>query len=582
MANGNLKKLAGYLSPYRKILVWGVVALAIVNVLGVYIPLLIRNGIDELQGKLTIDRILFYAGAIVGLASLMWVIRMYSRITIFGVGRKVEFDLKQQIFTHLLQMEPDYFSRNTVGDLISRSTSDVENMRRLMGFAVLSLANTAFAYALTLPVMLHIDTRLTLLSLAAYPVMLVLVQAFSHQLRSQQLKVQEELSAMSDLIQEDMSGIAPIKIYAQEKNEQEAFEELNQRLYRANLALTKTRTTLFPMLGGLASISFLVLLWFGADEIAANRLSVGNLIALLIYIERLIFPTALLGFTISAYQRGEVSIARIEAILTAQPAVADTPEAIALPLDQVTGRLEARNLNYTYPGASQPALKGINFTIEPGERVAIVGPVGGGKSTLANILPRLLNVAPGQLWLDGVDITQIRLADLRAAIAYVPQESFLFSASIANNIRYGDPMAEFEVVKDAATESEIHQEIQTFPKQYETVVGERGITLSGGQRQRSSLARALVVDAPIVILDDALSSVDNQTATKILHNLDAGTQKKTVIFVSHQLSAAATADRILVIDQGQIVATGRHEDLLEQAGLYRTLWQQHDLEAALL
>jgi ATP-binding cassette subfamily B multidrug efflux pump len=581
MARSQLDKLGTYLKPHWPKALTGVVALFIVNILGVWIPLLIRGGIDELQVTFSFNRVLYYVLMVLVLASVMWVIRMVSRILLFGVGRQVEFDLKQRIFEHLLKMEPAYFSRNTAGELISRATSDVDNIRRLLGFAILSLANTVFAYALTVPVMLTISVRLTLMSLAIYPLMLVLVQTFSHRLRTQQLDVQERISRLSDLIQEDMSGIALIKIYAQEANERGAFQQLNQNLLGANLTLAKTRNTLFPLLGGLASVSLLIILASGAGAIAEGYLSVGDFVALLLYVERLVFPTALLGFTITAYQRGEVSIDRVEAILNAEPQIYTSPTAATLSVDQVQGQLQARDLTFTYPGSAVPALDQVTFTIYPGETIAIVGPIGSGKSTLANALPRLLNIESGQLLLDGHDLTDLPLPALRQAIAYVPQESFLFSTSIKNNIRYGSPLIEQTEVQYAAKQAQIDQEIQNFPNQYSTIVGERGITLSGGQRQRTALARALLIDAPILVLDDALSSVDNRTATEILNALSAGTNQKTVLFISHQMSAASTADRIFVMDKGRIVQTGGHNHLLQQGGLYRELWEQHQLEAIL-
>lgn len=580
--NWHLQKLGEYLRPHWRRTALGIGALLLVNGLGVYIPLLIRDGIDELQVTFSFDRIAQYALIVFGLASVMWAMRMASRIWIFGVGRQVEFDLKQQLFEHLLRMEPSYFATNTVGELISRSTSDVDNIRRLLGFAVLSLANTLFAYAFTIPVMLSLSVRLTVVALAVYPVMLILVRLFSERLRNQQLRVQEATSRLSDLIQEDMSGISLVKIYAQEENERRAFAALNDDLLDANLTLSRTRNTLFPLLGGLASISLLVILATGAGAIANGFLTVGDFVAMVLYVERLVFPTALLGFTITAYQRGEVSIDRVEAILASQPKIADTPSAHALPKETVRGRLEARNLVYRYPDGPAPALDGVTFTIQPGETVAVVGPIGSGKSTLANALPRLLDIAPGQLFLDGQDITQIPLKDLRQAIACVPQESFLFSTTIYNNIRYGEPHAEITDVEYAAKQAQIAPEIQNFPRQYDTIVGERGITLSGGQRQRSALARALMIDAPVMVLDDALSSVDNQTATQILQNLRAGTQSQTVIFISHQMGAAALLDRILVMDQGRIVQAGSHAQLVAQRGLYQQLWEQHQLEEVLL
>ncbi|MGB3309598.1 MAG: ABC transporter ATP-binding protein [Nodosilinea sp.] len=581
MARSQLQKLGTYLRPHWQKVALGVGALFVVNLVGVRIPLLIRNGIDELQVTFSFNRVMYYALMVMILASVMWVIRMVSRITLFGVGRQVEFDLKQHIFQHLLRMEPAYFGRNTAGELISRATSDVDNIRRLLGFAILSLANTLFAYALTVPVMLSINVRLTLISLIVYPLMLVLVQTFSHRLRSQQLEVQERISDLSDMIQEDMSGISLIKIYAQEDNERRAFSRLNTRLLDANLTLARTRNTLFPLLGGLASISLLVILATGAGAIANGALTVGDFVALLLYVERLVFPTALLGFTITAYQRGEVSINRVEEILDAKPEVQTSPSATPLSLEQVQGTLEARHLSYAYPDSKTPALDAVNFKIVPGERIAIVGPIGSGKSTLANALPRLLDIGPGQLYLDGYDVTELPLGDLRRAIAYVPQDSFLFSTTIQNNIRYGEPHMEFPEVQYAAKQAQMDEEIANFPQQYKTIVGERGITLSGGQRQRTALARALVIDAPILVLDDALSSVDNNTATAILNALSEGTQQKTVLFISHQMSAAATADRIFVMDQGCIVQQGHHSDLVQQPGLYRNLWEQHQLESVL-
>jgi ATP-binding cassette subfamily B multidrug efflux pump len=603
-----LNKLIAYVRPYWRETTSGIIALFIVNGLGVYIPLEIRACIDKLSENFSLSEVINYAVLIFALSTAMWLIRMASRIWLFGVGRQVEFDLKQRIFEHLLKLEPAYFATMSGGDLISRATSDVDNIRRLLGFAVLSLANTLFAYILTLPVMLGINVELTSASLAVYPLMFFLVQLYSNRLRNEQLKVQENLSEISELIQEDISGIALIKIYAQEENERRAFAQKNQHVLQANLQLAKSRNTLFPLISGLASVSSLIIIWLGTARLTSGSLAVGDFVALLIYVQQLVFPTALLGFTITTYQRGEVSIDRLEAILTVTPNIKDAISTIHLPCEQVRGELTAKNLSYTYPNATTPALQNVNFTISPGEIVAIVGPIGAGKSTLANAIPRLLNIEPGQLFLDGVDITEIALTDLRSAIAYVPQDSFLFSTTIKNNIRYEDPVCEQQEVEFAAHTAQIHSEIINFPQQYETIVGERGITLSGGQRQRTALARALLVDAPVLILDDALSSVDNQTATAILKNfsrtsknqnplqteISLGTvqektlellpnrqERKTVVFITHQLSAAAAADRIFVMDKGKIVQIGTQIELLQQPGLYRTLWSQHQVEELL-
>ena len=581
MANSRLKKLGSYLRPHWRTVLLGTIALLIVNLLGVYIPLLIKDSIDQLQGEFSFSQLSRTALWLLLLAMVMWCFRMFSRTSIFGVGRQVEFGLKQRIFQHLLTIEPGYFSSNTSGDLINRATSDVDNIRRLVGFAVLSFINIIFAYAFTLPVMLRINVRLTILAIAVYPVMLITVQLFSGKLRRYQSEIQVKLSDLSELIQEDMSGMALIRIYAQENQEREAFRLKNQELLEANLKLARTRNLLFPVIEGISYVSLLILLFVGTKAISAGQITVGDFIALVLFVERLVFPTALLGFTITAYQQGEVSIDRVESITKAEPKIKNAANPIVLPPKDMSGAVTARNLTYSYPNAERPALYDLNFEIKSGERVAIVGSIGSGKSTLANAIPRLLNVESGELFLDGCDITKLDLGTLRKAIAYVPQDSFLFSTTIKNNIRYGEPLAETDEVIQSAQQAQIHPEILTFPQEYDTLVGERGITLSGGQRQRTSLARALLVDAKVLILDDALSSVDNETATRILNSLSPRTSQKTVIFISHQLSAAATCDRILVMDEGKIVQDGTHESLVRQAGLYQSLWQQHQLKEVL-
>lgn len=580
-SSSRLRKLLGYLRPHRRQAWLGILALFLVNGLGVYIPLLIRDCIDDIQDGLSYSEIFYYVGLILGLASVMWVIRMASRLWIFGIGRRVEFDLKQRLFDHLLRLEPAYFSRNSIGDLINRATSDLDNIRRLLGFAVLSLVNTVFAYGLTLPFMLAINFKLSLLAIAVYPLMLVMVQLFSDRLRVEQQDVQEQLSDLSQLIQEDLSGIALLKIYAQEDNERRAFAGINRRLLQVNLRLAKTRNSLFPLLEGLASVSLLVLLWFGSSDLASGRLSVGDFIALIIYVERLVFPTALLGFTITTYQRGEVSVDRVESILSVEPRIQDAADCVALQPADIQGWIKADGLTYTYPGGDRPALNGVSFSIQPGELVAVVGPIGSGKSTLAQALPRLIELPRNQLFIDGIDVERIPLTTLRRAVAMVPQDSFLFSTTIRDNIRYGDPLTDQQVVEDAARQAQIHEEILNFPRQYDTLVGERGITLSGGQRQRTALSRAFLTETPVLILDDALASVDNRTATAILKELAGPERKRTVLFVTHQLSAAAIADRILVLNEGQLVQSGTHADLMAQSGLYGKLWEQQQLEQVL-
>jgi ATP-binding cassette subfamily B protein len=584
MARSQFQNLQNYLRPYWFDLAIGTVALLIANILGTYIPSIIRVAVDGLGKAQSIDisQIMNYVWLIVGLSSVMWVIRMASRVWIFGIGRKVEFSLKQQIFEHLLKLPPSYFSNNSAGETISIVTSDVENIRRLMGFALLSIINSVFVYTLTLPAMLSIDPMLTFLSISVYPIMLIIVQRFSGQLRDEQMEVQEELSQVSSLLQEDLNGMALIKTYAQEQNERDAFNRLNDRLLDANLRMAKSRNILFPLLGGIASISFLVLIWFGGEKLAnpANTtFKIGDLLTLIIYVERLIFPTAILGFVMVTYQRGVVSLQRIQNILDVPPAIADLDQVIAIHKEQIKGSIEIKNLNFTFPNATVPALNQVSFRVDAGETVAILGTVGSGKSTLANALMRLIEVRSQQIFIDGIDITEMRISDLRSLIAFVPQDSFLFSATMRDNIRYGKPQAFDHEVENFASQAKIESEILKFPKQYDTLVGERGITLSGGQRQRTALARALLVETPILVLDDALSSVDNQTATGILANFP---QHKTVLFITHNLSAASTCDRIILMDAGQVVQVGTHAQLLAESAIYQKLWNQHKLEAALV
>ena len=460
--------------------------------------------------------------------------------------------------------------------LFRSATSDVENVRRLLGFAVLSLTNTALAYALTLPAMLAIDPLLTLVAVGLYPLMLLVVRLFGGRMMKQQRRQQEALAKLSDLIQEDLSGVGAIKIYGQEAMEQEAFDGLN-RLYRdAALKLGRTRSTLFPLLEGIASISLLLLLAIGSGQLESGRLSIGDLVALILYVERLVFPTALLGFTLNSFQTGQVSLDRIEALLERQSLVVSPPRP-SPPAEPALGVLEARGLTVGYPGTERPTLDGLSFRINAGELVAVVGPVGCGKTTLARAIGRMLVVEQGQLFLDGVDITRLSLGDLRRQVALVPQEGFLFTATLADNLRYGEPEASMERVEEAARQARLEADVRGFPDGYATLVGERGITLSGGQRQRTALGRALIGDAPLLVLDDALASVDNSTAAGILASVRQQ-RNRTVLMISHQLSAAAACDRILVLEEGRLVQEGHHRELLAGPGPYRRLWEREEAE----
>ena len=572
MAAMRLDLIGRYLRPHRKTVLFGAIALVVVNVLSVTIPMEVRRIIDELQEGFSYETILSQAGWIVLLASTMGGVRLLSRQLVFGVGRQVEVELRQRLFDHMLRQEPSWVQTTGSGDVISRATSDVENIRRLLGFAVLSLTNTLLAYCLTLPAMLAIDPWLTLAAIGLYPVMLTVVRLFGGRMMKQQRRQQEDLSGLSDLIQEDLSGIGAIKIYGQEASEQEAFAQRNRSYRNSAIRLARTRSTLFPLLEGISSISLLLLLALGSGKLGEGSLTIGGLVALILYVERLVFPTALLGFTLNTFQTGQVSLERVEELLRRQPLIRDPDQAIETP-QRSQGRLEARDLHIRYDGAERDTLNGVSFSIEPGELVAVVGSVGCGKTTLARAFGRMVPVPDGQLFLDGVDVNQLPLNGLRRDVAMVPQEGFLFTSTLADNLRYGEPEADQHQVETAAERARLLDDVKGFPKGFATVVGERGITLSGGQRQRTALGRALLVSAPVLVLDDALASVDNNTAAGILDSIRT-TDGRTIVMISHQLSAAAACDRILVMDQGRIVQQGHHRDLISTPGVYKRLWER--------
>jgi ATP-binding cassette subfamily B protein len=565
-----------HLRPHRRTVILGALALVVVNLLSVTIPMLVRRVVDDLQDGFAYSEVLGQAGLIIALATAMGLVRLISRMLVFGVGRQVEATLKQRIFDHLLRQEPGWVQTTGSGELISRATSDVENVRRLLGFALLSLTNTVLAYAFTLPAMLRIDLWLSLAAVGLYPLMLVVVRLLGGRMMRQQRRQQEALAELSDLIQEDLSGIGSIKIYGQEGTELAAFAERNRRYRDAALALARNRSTLFPLLEGIASISLLLLLAFGSGQIQSGRLSIGDLVALILFVERLVFPTALLGFTLNTFQTGQVSLERVEDLLQRRPLIVSPEVPVPLP-PEPRGEVEARGLTVRYPGASRPALVDLSFRLVPGELVAVVGPVGCGKTTLARALGRMVEVPPGEFFLDGTDITAMALADLRGQVALVPQEGYLFTATLADNLRYGDPEATLEQVEAAARQAQLEGDIRGFPDGYQTLVGERGITLSGGQRQRAALGRALLVEAPVLVLDDALASVDNTTAAGILHTVRQQ-RNRTVLMISHQLSAAAACDRILVLEEGRLVQEGTHRELLDRSGTYRRLWDREKAE----
>tara|TARA_Y100001933_G_scaffold153367_1_gene151777 strand:- start:1476 stop:3221 length:1746 start_codon:yes stop_codon:yes gene_type:complete len=572
MKNLKIKIIKKYLKPYRKELFIGALALLIVNILSVIIPLEVKNIIDELQQGFSGRFILTKSIWLIFLATFMGIIRLSSRQIVFGIGRKVEVNIRQRLFDHLLIQDPDWVQKRGSGDIINRATSDVENVRRLLGFTVLSLCNIVLAYSLTIPSMFSLNRILTITSLMIFPLILAIVGMFGGKMVNQRKLQQEALSDLSDLIQEDLSGISAIKIYAQEESEKNQFSKFNIRYRNAAIKLARTASILFPLLQGISSISLLLLLALGTSQLENGNISIGGLVALILYVERLVFPTALLGFTLNTFQLGQVSLDRIEEIFQSKPKITNISENKRLK-KKINGSIKAINLEIKYKDSKFNALDGINFEISPGELVAIVGPVGCGKTTLAKSLGRIIDIPNNQLFIDNQDIKKLNLNDLRKNVAIVPQEAFLFTSTISENLRFGEPKASLQTVKSSAKKAGLIEDVNNFPKGFKTIVGERGITLSGGQRQRTALGRAILVNSPIIVLDDALASVDNKTASIIIKEIRKN-ESKTILMISHQLSVAATCDRVLVMDKGKIVQEGNHKDLLKVDGLYKRLWER--------
>ena len=572
MQNQNIKIITKYLRPYKRELIIGALSLLVVNVLSVIIPLEVKSIIDQLQNGFSSKFIISKSIWLIMLATLMAVIRLSSRQIVFGIGRKVEVNLRQKIFDHLLLQDPDWVQKKGSGDIISRATSDVENVRRLLGFTVLSLCNIILAYSLTIPSMFVINKLLTITALMIFPIILGIVGMFGGRMVNQRKLQQESLSKLSDLIQEDLSGISAIKIYGQENSEEKEFNKFNKSYRDAAIKLARTASTLFPLLQGISSISLLLLLALGTSQLENGYITIGGLVALILYVERLVFPTALLGFTLNTFQLGQVSLDRIEEILQSKPKITDDPNSGVFK-KKVKGIIEAKNLKIRYQDANFNAIDGISFKINSGELVAIVGPVGCGKTTLAKSLGRTIEIDKEQLFIDNVDIKKISLNNLRKNIAIVPQEAFLFTSTIAENLKFGEPKAPRRLVKTAAANASLLEDVNNFPKGFKTLVGERGITLSGGQRQRAALGRALLIDTPVIVLDDALASVDNKTASRIINEI-RNNNNKTILMISHQLSVAATCDRVIVMNKGKIVQEGTHDNLIKVKGLYKNLWER--------
>jgi len=573
-----MRRLGAYLVRYRWRYAAGGACLLATATLAMMIPYLLKQAIDAVGHGAPRSQLGGYALRIVLIALVQAITRTCSRVLIFNVGRDVEYDLRNDLFAHLQKLPLSFYQRQQTGDLMSRLINDVTAVRMLLGVGILNFVNTPVYYAYGVGVMLTIDARLTMVALLPYPLLLIVVKRFSRRLMEHTLRVQEGLADMSSRVQENLSGIHVVRAYTREAAETRAFADLNERFKSQSMQLARVRGQLFPVMKIAASLGTLVVLWYGGLEVIRQQLSLGDLVAFIGYLNLLAWPTMAMGWMLSILQRGRAAMTRLEHVLAVAPDIRDA--ATAAPLPTVRGRLEFRDVDFAYrvAGNGHQVLSGIALRIEPGQKLAIVGRTGSGKSTIASLLPRLFDVGGGQILLDGRDIRTLPLAQLRRSIGFVPQDPFLFSTTVRANVAFGVDAADDMAVQRAAGAAGVADDIAAFPRGYDTVVGERGITLSGGQKQRLTLARAVLTGPPILVLDDALSSVDTRTERAILTALREVMRDRTSIVIAHRISTIQDADLIAVVDDGRIVELGDHATLLARDGLYADFFRQQRLE----
>jgi ATP-binding cassette subfamily B protein len=500
---------------------------------------------------------------------------------IFNVGRDIEYQLRNDLFAHLQKLSLGYYQRQAIGDLMSRLVNDVTAVRLLLGLGILNLLNTPLYYIYAVSAMVMMDPQLTLAALATYPFMLLFVKRMSRQMMEKTLKVQEGLAALSTRVQESVSGMHVVRAYVREDWQAAEFARLNDIFREDSMSLARVRGLFPPLMKAVSGLGLLIVLWYGGSHVIAGRLSLGDLVAFMGYLHLLAWPTMALGWLISIFQRGQAALKRLETIFQTRPEIVDGQgDGLAR---QIRGEIAFQHVDFGYRAQVNGhfVLHDITFTIPAGATVALVGRMGSGKSTLVQLLPRLFDIQNGAITIDGQDIRTCSLTALRRWVGFVPQDPFLFSTRIKDNIAFSLPAVDMEQVRWAARVARLDQDIADFPRGYNTVVGERGITLSGGQKQRMTLARALLADPPILVLDDALSSVDAQTEREILRGLREATRDKTVVVFSHRISAVRDADMIVVLDDGRVVETGTHTQLVERGGIYADIFQQQALEEEL-
>lgn len=577
----HLKSVLPYFRPYRTRVAWGMVLVVIANAFALAGPYLLKLAVDALSDPAVTRRTLLnYALLMVAAALLGGAARYGMRELLNGVSRRIEVDLRQDFLSHLLRLDAGFYNHTRTGDLMSRATNDTLAVRQAVGPAVMYSANTVVNFTLGLALMLWISPRLTLVSLVPMVLLPPIVILFGRVIHRRFEQIQEQFSTLSTMVQENLSGVRIVRAYQQEAAQARDFEVLNEEYLRRNMRLAYASGAFHPTLGLLTGFAMVAVLWDGGQQIMAGAITVGDFIAFNFYLALLIWPMIALGWVVNLFQRGAASMGRINRFLNAEPRIAAPGHPAEGPAGGV--RIEFDRVSFRYPQTERLVLQDISFVAEPGQTVAIVGPTGSGKSTLVSLISRIYDPTEGQVRMNGVALPDYDPADVRRVVGFVPQDTFLFSATLADNIGLGLPTGDSEdrdgEIRSASEAAQLHDTILDFPEGYRTMLGERGINLSGGQKQRATLARALAMNPPVIVLDDALSAVDTHTEAKILADLRGELENRTAFIISHRVTAVMEADLILVLDEGRIVERGVHGDLLARDGTYAALLNRQLLE----